>query len=325
MRADRLISLLLALQAKRRLTAAELATKLEVSERTIYRDIDALSFAGIPIYTQSGPNGGVFLDEGYRTSLARLTHSEIQSLILGTENPQLEDLGLSYTSEETLLKLLAALPSMQRDEAERMRQRFYIDPIDWFQQEASHECLPLLQQTVWESIEVRFSYQRRDGQVSIRTVQPYGLVAKSQAWYLVGADSDDTIKTFHVSRIFDVRLCENRFERRTNFDLIHYWKQSSQAYEHNLSIDVASIETIVKIDPEVRWFFTTGLPKRHMEIGNADEQGWVTLQVEFSSLISARQMILGLGDQIEIIEPVWLRDEIIQTLKRNIDRYSGQD
>lgn len=323
MRADRLLSMLLTLQAKRRVTAADLAVQLEVSERTIYRDVDALSFAGIPIYTQAGPNGGVFLDEGYRTALTSFTQSEIQTLILGGDHPQLQDLGLAHISEQTLLKLLAALPSAQRDEAERMRQRFYIDLVDWFQFEEPDDHIPMLQQAIWEDYEIQFTYQRRDGSVSNRLLQPYGLVAKGQRWYLVGSEDQNEMKTFRISRILDLERCENRFERRSDFDLVSYWQTSSQNYEANLMIDLSPVKIIAKIDPQARWYFTTSMPKHHEAIGDPDENGWIALSIEFSSMLSARQMILGLGDQIEVIEPLDVRNAIIETLERNLRQYSG--
>lgn len=324
MRADRLLSLLLALQAKHRFTAAELAIQLDVSERTIYRDIDALSIAGIPVYTQSGPNGGVFLEEGYRTSLTRLTHIEIQSLLLGGDTPQLKDLGLATVSEQTLFKLLATLPSMQRDEAERMRQRFYIDPVEWFQIAEADDNLPTLQRAVWESRNIQFQYQRRDGRLSNREIQPYGLVAKSQAWYLVGTDSQNEMKTFRVSRMSEIMVAENRFERRPDFDLVTYWKRSNQEYEQAMMVDLSPIVAIVRIDPQVRWHFTTSWPTQHVQLGPPDDDLWITLQVEFNSELSARMMLLGLGDQIEVLEPIWFRNAITETLRNSLNRHSGQ-
>src|SRR5689334_12127743 len=150
MRADRLLSLMLLLHARGRMTAQQLADQLEVSERTIYRDIEALCTAGIPLYTQSGTSGGVFLEESYRVSLTGLSRAQVQSLFISGEARPLGDLGLGKALDDTLLKLFAALPSIHRDEVKRLRQRFYIDPANWFQIVEATSFFPALQQAVWE-------------------------------------------------------------------------------------------------------------------------------------------------------------------------------
>src|SRR5262245_53049166 len=143
MRADRLISLMLLLNARGRMTAQTLANQLEVSERTIYRDVDALGAAGIPIYVQPGVNGGVFLDENYRISLTGLTRAEVQALFVSSNARPLAALGLDSAVEATLLKLFAALPSAHQMEVERLRSRFYIDPANWFQVVEAPALLPI--------------------------------------------------------------------------------------------------------------------------------------------------------------------------------------
>src|SRR5690554_4763928 len=164
MRADRLISLMLLLHARGRMTARRLAEHLEVSERTIYRDIDALSAAGVPVYVQPGVNGGIFLDEHYRISLTGLTQSEVRALFVGNHARPLADLGLSQAVEDTLLKLFAALPTAHQAEVERLRSRFYIDPANWFQTAESSALLPVLQQAVWEDRALNICYQVVEGQ-----------------------------------------------------------------------------------------------------------------------------------------------------------------
>src|SRR2546421_4306828 len=139
MRADRLLSLLMLLQIRGRLPAHELAKRLEVSERTIYRDIEALSAAGVPVYTESGPGGGCMLAEGYRTNLTGLTEAEVRTLFLPGMSAALADLGVSKALEAAMLKLLAALPTAQRHDAERVRQRLYMDAVGWFH---SNEAVP---------------------------------------------------------------------------------------------------------------------------------------------------------------------------------------
>lgn len=189
MRADRLISLLLNLHAKGRMTAAVLAKHLEVSERTIYRDLDALSAAGVPVYTQPGQNGGIFLDEGYRVALTGLSLAEVRALFVSSEAGPLNDLGLSKAVEGTLLKMMAALPQPQRREAERVRQRLHIDPKNWFQITEISPLLPQLQRAVWDDHVIEVDYQPIGGRYGRRELEAYALVAKANLWYLVARKS----------------------------------------------------------------------------------------------------------------------------------------
>jgi DNA binding protein with HTH domain/WYL domain-containing protein len=185
MRADRLISLMLLLNARGRMTAQTLADQLEVSERTIYRDVDALGAAGIPIYVQPGVNGGIFLDENYRISLTGLSRAEAQALFISSKGTPLPDLGLDNAVEATLLKLFAALPSAHQVEVERLRNRFYIDPANWFQIVEPSALLPTLQQAVWEDRALSIQYQVVEGEWFEGVVNAYALVAKANIWYLV--------------------------------------------------------------------------------------------------------------------------------------------
>src|SRR5688500_5367640 len=159
MRADRLISMILTLHAKGRMTANDLAVQMEVSDRTIYRDLEALGAAGIPVYTQPGQNGGIFLDEDYRVALTSLSIPEVRALFVSSGSSPLADLGLARPAEHTMLKLMAALPYRQRTEAQRMRQRFHIDPRNWFQVVELSPYLPLLQQAVWEDCVITVDYR----------------------------------------------------------------------------------------------------------------------------------------------------------------------
>ncbi|MCJ7622247.1 MAG: HTH domain-containing protein, partial [Anaerolineaceae bacterium] len=195
MRADRLLSMMLLLHTRGRMTAEELAGILEVSVRTVYRDIDALCLAGVPIYTHCGPQGGVFLDEDYRVSLTDLTKSEIQSLVISSGAGPLGDIGLDRAVENSYLKLLAALPTLQRQEAERLRQRVYIDPAGWFQVQESLAHLPSIQKAVWEDEEIEFVYERANGEKFERRIYPHGLVAKSNTWYVTGKSAGGKMRT----------------------------------------------------------------------------------------------------------------------------------
>ena len=194
MRADRLLSILLLLQTHGRLTAGILAARLEVSRRTVLRDMDALSAAGVPVYAQRGGGGGWSLLDSYRTDLTGLTELEAQALFAAAPAPALHDVGLGRAAEAALLKLLAALPAHQHLGAAHTRQRLYIDGVGWGPRTAAAPHLHTLQEAVWRDRKVRIRYERSDDlydprppEVVERLADPLGLVAKGHAWYLVAA------------------------------------------------------------------------------------------------------------------------------------------
>src|SRR5581483_11174125 len=178
MRADRLLSLLMLLQIKGQCTAHDLAKRLEVSERTIYRDIEALSTAGVPVYAERGPGGGCMLAEGYRTSLTGLTESEVRTLFMSGIASPLADLGVSDALEAAMRKLLAALPTAHRHDAERVRQRLYTDSTWWYEVHQTAPFLQTVQMAIWQDRKVRMTYRKAEGEVSERIIDPLGLVAK---------------------------------------------------------------------------------------------------------------------------------------------------
>ncbi len=205
MRADRLIAVVLLLQARGRMTAPDLAARLGVSVRTIYRDLDALSTAGVPVYADRGAGGGISLPDGYRLDLTALNREEASALFLSTMPGPLADLGGGHILEAALRKVSAALPAGARHEAEQARQRLHLDPAEWWQ---THEPVPhlrVVQEAVWQDRRLRLRYRRRDGSSASRLVDPCGLVAKTGVWYLVAAavatgDSGD-LRVFRVSRV----------------------------------------------------------------------------------------------------------------------------
>jgi predicted DNA-binding transcriptional regulator YafY len=327
LRADRLLSLMLYLQAKKSMTAGELAERLEVSERTVYRDVEALSMAGVPVYTQSGPGGGIFLDEGYRTSLSGLTAQEIQSLFVASAPGPLEDLGLARVVEQSLLKLLASLPYFQRNEAERMRQRIYIDPTGWFEAEEHVPLLPLLQEAVWDDHLIEMTYQRRDGSLSKRIIEAYGLVAKSNTWYLVGRSADGEMRMFRVSRIQDATLSERRFKRDPAFDLANYWQEAAQAFEKQVTV-ISNPEpclVTMKVHPDIAYYFASDLSGHYRRLGEPDSQGWLTFEVTFPAFHGAVARVLSFADRVIVLTPTRLRDEVLEAARRLTALYGSDN
>lgn len=328
MRADRLLSLMLMLAARGRLTAGELATRLEVSERTIYRDVDALSSAGIPVYTQSGVNGGVFLDEHYRVSLTGFSRADIQALFVADNARPLADLGLAR--EATMLKLFAALPLIQRREVERARQRLYIDPTNWFQIVEASPVLPILQQAVWEDRRVEVIYQAVEGHASARTLDAYGLVAKANIWYLVArkavGDSAGEMRNYRVARLSEVLLCDSYFERDPDFDLPSYWKDSCAQFERiSMETNPPYVVTL-RIDPALFWYFPGYLQGRYEVLATDDDaEGWITLQVVFDSLEHARTQVLGFGTHAIALEPRELHESVLATAEAILEFHAGRE
>ena len=234
MRADRLLSILLLLQSKGRMTAHDLALQLEVSERTIYRDLEALGIAGVPIYTERGPGGGCELVNGYQTRLTGLTEFEVRALFLAHLTAPLADLGLDQALDQAMLKLSAALPAPSRDNAELMRQRVYFDASWWYHSETATDCLQTIQEAVWQDRKLDLLYLEDDGAQSQLLIEAYGLVAKAGIWYLVGSGTCQ-IRVLRASRIQHAIALEECFQRPTHFDLASFWSQYCTQVEANPS------------------------------------------------------------------------------------------
>lgn len=323
MRADRLLSIVLILQSQGGMTAQELADRLEVSERTIYRDIDALSFAGIPVYTHPGVSGGVFLDEGYRGSVAGLTDAEAQTLVLTGQAARLPELGLEKAASGMLLKLLSALPAAQRDAAERLRQRIFIDPAGWFHTSEPVPFLPLLHQVVWEDRVIQLSYQRPDGPPTQRELHPYALIAKANVWYLVGEQNDGDMRTFRVSRIQDVQLTGQTFQRSPGFDLAVYWRDQSSRFEKQLMEGDVPCETLVRVHPKTQRSLLSDLAGQYERLSPVESQDWALVRIKFETMESAQSRMQAFGSRVEVLEPSWLRQYLLAEARAVIAQYTS--
>lgn len=322
MRADRLISLMLLLYSKGRMTAQTLAQQLEVSERTIYRDLDALSTAGIPVYTQSGPTGGVYLDEQYRPSLTGLMRDDIQALFVTGDTNPLKDLGLTKT--DSLLKLFANLPSAQQNEVDRMRQRFHIDSANWFQVVEPVSLLPTIQQAVWEDRRVEVVYHPVTGQPKARVIDAYGLVAKANIWYLVAKKPDSPIQEMHsyrIGRLQQVTLLDEHFERPAEFDLAAYWQASTEQFERAAYAMSPPCLVVLRVHTDAYSFFPGYMEGNYQKLTEPDEAGWSTLRVRFERLKETQRVVLGLGNKVEVLEPIELRFHVIEAARAILEHY----
>lgn len=319
MRADRLLSILLLLQVHRRLTARDLAKRLEVSERTIHRDMEALSMAGVPVVAGRGTGGGWGLLEAYRTNLTGLNEAEIQAVFLSGPPRLLADLGLDKAAQAALIKLLAALPALSRRNAEEIRQRIYVDAASWRQPGEAIPFLPTLQEAIWLERKVRLSYQRGgDGAAIERLVEPLGLVAKGSIWYLVAAVEGE-FRSYRVSRVQDATLTDEPFTRPRDFDLAAHWEQSTTEFKANLPRYPATVRADPAIVPRMR---QESHYTRLQRVGPPEADDWVTVDILFEEEHSAREYILSFGPQIEVLEPAALREQVLEAAQGIVARYT---
>ena len=320
-RASRLVNLLLLLQARGGRTAADLASELEVSVRTVYRDIDALAEAGVPIYAERGPGGGIRLVDGYRTRLTGLTTDEAEALFLsGLPGPAAE-LGLGTVVTAARLKVMAALPPELRTRATRISERFHLDAPGWFREAEPVLCLAELARAVWENRPVTMRY-RRGARVERRHVEPLGLVLKGGAWYMV-ARSDGAIKTFRVARVEEATTDDERFERPEGFDLAAHWAESAARFERQRE----GIDIHIRVDP-------AALPRLREAIsdvafatarveGAHDPEGWTHLRIRIETAEWAVGDLLRLGGDVEILAPPEVRDGGAERARAVVARYAA--
>jgi predicted DNA-binding transcriptional regulator YafY len=321
MRADRLLSIVLLLQTHHQLSSRELAQRLEVSERTIHRDMEALSCAGIPVVAERGSAGGWSLLGQYRTNLTGLNESEIQSLFLTPSPKLLSDLKLQKASEGALLKLLAALPAMHRSGAERARRRIYVDSAGWARTDESVPQLPSIQDAIWSERKIRITYERGPGCEAVeRELDPLGLVAKGSAWYLVGA-VDGSLRSYRISRISQVSILEQPSVTPVDFDLANYWRESASTFKATLP----KYQAIFRVSPTVfpRLHFA-GRFARVGEVIETSEDGWISVSVGFDVEEMACEYALGFGENLQVVEPESLKWKVLEAAKRVVEMYVGR-
>ena len=312
MRADRLFSIVLLLQAHRLLTARALAERLEVSERTIHRDMEALSAAGIPVVAERGTGGGWSLLGEYRTNLTGLNETEIQSLFVTRPSRVLADLNLEKAAEGATLKLLAALPSVYRRGAEQARQRIYLDVSGWQRAEEAVPLLHVLQDAVWQGRRLRMTYGRGDCGASERVVDPLGLVAKGSVWYLVAAVGGGEVRSYRVSRVERAEPTGEACVRPEGFDLAAFWEQSAAQFRASLPRYRAVVRVRREVVPRLP---LGGRFARVVETGEPDAEGRVRVVLRFDVEEMACEYALGFGTQLEVLEPASLREKVIEAAK----------
>jgi len=311
MRADRLLSIVLLLQSRGRLTARELARRLEVSVRTILRDMDALSGAGIPVVSERGAGGGWSLLGEYRTDLTGLSDPEVGSLFVAHPPHLLADLDLKKAAEGALLKLLASLPEAQRRDAEYFRQRIHLDATGWRQAEESAPLLRALQEAVWHERRLRMTYRRGECEEVERVVDPLGLVAKGSVWYLVASVGGET-RSYRVSRVLGAEPTGEPCRRPQGFDLAEFWRQSSARFGASLP----RYRAVARVRREaVARLPYAGRFARVEEAGEPDADGWVRVVLRFDVEEMAVEYALGFGTLLEVLEPATLREKVVEAAR----------
>jgi predicted DNA-binding transcriptional regulator YafY len=321
MRADRLLAILLHLQANRRMTARELARRLEVSPRTVHRDMEALSAAGVPVYAERGAGGGWILPDEYRTNLTGLSEAEVQALFVAAPGRLLADLGLRRAADGALVKLLAALPAAHRRDADFARQRIHVDTAGWRGAREPVPCLPQVQEAVWRDRRLRFRYARQDGEPVERVADPLGLVAKGQIWYLVAVVEGD-VRTYRVSRLRSAEVLDESCRRPEVFDLQAFWERSSDEFVAALPRYplLARVEPAILPRLEVAGWFT-----QVEHIGPPDGDGRLRVRLVCQTEDEALRYALGLGPWLEVLEPESLRRQVAQAAARVVALYAEMD
>ncbi|MFF3560831.1 helix-turn-helix transcriptional regulator [Streptomyces sp. NPDC002574] len=311
MRASRLVSLLLLLQARGRRTAQQLADELEVSVRTIYRDVQSLHEAGIPLYGDAGPEGGYRLVDGYRTRLTGLTAEETQAWFLAALPDPAAQLGLGEAAAAARLKFSAALPPALREPAERIRERFHLDAPGWYSPGEETPHLPAVADAVWNRRAVRVRYRRwREPEETERRLEPYGLVLKAGRWYVV-ARGDGGLRTYRVDQILAVAVLGETFEAETGFDLAAYWR----AYLADFHARLHQGEALIRLSPRgaerLPQLLSHAVARAVAERAEPDVDGWVRALVPIESLSHAHTEFLRLGPDLEVLEPLPLRELLV--------------
>jgi predicted DNA-binding transcriptional regulator YafY len=306
-RASRLLSILITLQLQGRVSARELAGRFEVSKRTIYRDVEELSAAGVPIYAEHGAAGGFSLLDGWQTRLTGMTAREAEALAFSHLPEAAGELGIGDEAAAARLKFLASMPSDSSDAARRVADRFHLDPTPWHRRaSATQPWLKELARAVWETRRVRVQYQSWRGR-SQRELEPLGIVMKAGEWYFV-ARREERHAIYKLAKVEELSVLGERFKRPRGFDLAHCWQSSVESFEKSLRVGEAQL----RVKP--------GALSRIERLGSdmsepilgakPDQLGIREVRVPIEDISHAASLLLGFDDDVEVLAPVTLREEL---------------
>ncbi|MEU6480516.1 YafY family protein [Streptomyces sp. NPDC047017] len=306
MKSDRLLSILLLLQTRGRVPARELAGRLEVSVRTIYRDVEALSAAGVPVYAERGRHGGIALLAGFRTDVTGLTADESRALFVLAARGAHAALGLDSALGSALRKVMAALPAPHRPAAEEAGRRILVDATRWRSGPRRPVDLDVLQDAVFADRRLRLRY-RHSGEQEPRTytVDPYGLVAKAGDWYLV-ADRRGAPRLFRADRVRSARLLDEPVRRRPGVELADAW----EALRRQVEARPGGLDVTVRVRrARLDMFLRMHGPSLTEHPDDSGEGEWITARLSYGSVRAVRQL-LGFSDQVEVVAPPGARAEL---------------
>ncbi|MER5942805.1 WYL domain-containing protein [Streptomyces sp. NPDC001928] len=325
MRAARLIKMVLLLQSRPSMTAAELASELEVSERTVTRDAQALSEAGVPVYADRGRAGGYRLIGGYRTRLTGLGRSEAEALFLSGVPGALREMGLEDAASAARLKVSAALMPSLRDASRTAAQRFLLDAPNWFKEPKTPELLPAVADAVWDDRRIVARYLRGESEAE-RELEPYGLVLKAGVWYLCArVTGHGSYRVYRIDRFTAVEAADDRFVRDEEFDLPDFWDERAEQFARS----ILRAEVVVRVSPGgVRRLPYTVDPQSARDAleaaGAPDGDGWVTLTLPVESEEVAHTQLASLGPEIEVLAPRSLRERFASDAIRLAELYRAR-
>ncbi|MFG3363687.1 helix-turn-helix transcriptional regulator [Streptomyces sp. NPDC090032] len=324
MRAARLIKMVLLLQSRPSMTAGELARELEVSERTVTRDAQALSEAGVPVYADRGRAGGYRLIGGYRTRLTGLARGEAEALFLSGVPGALREMGLEDAASAARLKVSAALLPSVRDASRTAAQRFHLDAPGWFREPRAPELLPAVADAVWDDRVVRARYRREEAGAEVeRELEPYGLVLKAGVWYLCArVAGGGTHRVYRIDRFTGVEAGGERFVRDEEFDLPGFWEERAEQFARS----ILRAEVVLRLSPaglrQLPYATDPASVRAAREsAGEPDGEGWVTVTLPVESEDIAFGQLFGLGPEAEVVAPAALRERFAEAARRLADRY----
>ncbi|MBB6735693.1 helix-turn-helix transcriptional regulator [Cohnella zeiphila] len=321
MRADRLIAIVMHLQSKGKMTAKELAALLEVSERTIYRDIDALGSAGVPIVADSGLGGGFSLSPGYRTNVDGLHKDEIHALFLQLDERPFRQLGIGQSLQSALLKIFHSLPGQLRHDAEWIQNRVYLDTRSWRPRPDDTKFMRQLQRSVWEELQVNLLYRDRTGTDYRWAADPFGLVLKSGMWFLV-VRTEQGLVSLRVARIREFELTDRKFERPADFNLEAYWGVWTTDYERK----AAPYEVRMRADT-VALAALSAMSEASVDETSIreTEEGRSSVRVLFPSEEIALTFAAGWAAHVEALAPQELRVRLAERAALLREQYGEQN
>jgi predicted DNA-binding transcriptional regulator YafY len=322
MRASRLLSILMLLQSRGRLSAATLAAELAVSVRTVLRDIDQLSAAGVPVYAERGREGGFQLRPGWSTQITGLTEAEAQALFLAGLPGAATDLGLGSASSSARLKVLAALPEGLRSEAARVNARLHIDAMEWYRSAAPPPHLQSVAHAVWHQRALQLRY---DGwqRVTERVVRPLGLVLKAGVWYLVALpEAEAAPRTYRLSSILALTLLDKTFRPPRGFNLAQHWQASTRRFEAEIYTTTARLRAS-PLGLRLLKDLSSAVAEAVARTGRADDgsSSWTEVTVPIESVPHAARQFLGLGTEVEVLQPAALRQQLRLAARQLARRY----